>query len=330
MGLADLVDAGTSVRTPTVRLGRHERELGVAGVYVKDETGQPSGSTKDRCAALVLAAFRATGVTRFAASSTGNTARALSMAVARDHRMSAHFFLGSGFPLPPTFGADERVFCSSVAGSYSDAMREAARAAAGEEWTLEGGFANWARREGAKLAYLEAYLDMAAPPDVVVQAVSSGLGLLGADKASRELTASGILGCEPRYVVVQEDTCAPIVSAWSNGRSELAESDVVRNPSGLATAILHGDPRASYPYLRRLVDSTGGRMVAVTAQAIIEARRTLAEDTGIDACFASAAALAGLVQLAHQGHVGQRDTVLVKIGGRFQGAGDGVGQAHGV
>jgi threonine synthase len=229
--------------------------------------------------------------------------------------MRAHFVVGRGFPAPPDYGAPDRISSEIVAGTYGAAIRAGEDIAQADGWSSEGGFRNWARREGAKLAYLEAFWDLSRTPDVVVQAVSSGLGVLGADKAAREFSqATGHRGM-PRYVLAQEESCAPMVSAFRAGRRELADEDVVDAPTGSATAILHGDPRSSYPYIADLVGRRGGQVVGVSTGAIAAARHRLRAEAGITACNASAAALAGLVRAVADGAVPSGSSVLVMVGG---------------
>src|SRR6478735_12338909 len=60
------------------------RELGVTGgLYVKDDSGNPTHSFKDRVVAIAVEAARAFGFTTLSCSSTGNLAGAVGAAAAR-------------------------------------------------------------------------------------------------------------------------------------------------------------------------------------------------------------------------------------------------------
>jgi threonine synthase len=315
-----VLDDGLTRRTPCRRAPRLGAAIGVADLWVKDESQQPTGTTKDRLASIVLAVYREFGVARFVASSTGNTATALAHAVRRDPGMRAHFFCGQEFRSNHDMVDDGRTPLTVVAGSYVDASAQARRFAAETGAHLDAGFFNWARREGLKLAYLEAVDQMDRAPDVVVQAISSGMGMLAAHKAMREYLRLGVLDRMPRLLMVQEDTCAPAASAWRAGRAEATAADRVERPTGLATAILLGDVTAYYPYLHRIATRTGGGILAVSRDELVEARRLLVELEGLDVCYASAATVAAVRNEAAAGRLGADATVLVNLSGRLRTA----------
>src|SRR5690349_23651540 len=70
--------------TKLVKADNLARELGVTGgLYVKDDSGNPTHSFKDRVVAQALEAARAFGFTTLSCSSTGNLAGAVGAAAAR-------------------------------------------------------------------------------------------------------------------------------------------------------------------------------------------------------------------------------------------------------
>src|SRR5205085_3403221 len=97
---------------------------------------------------------------------------------------------------------------------------------------------------------------------------------------------------------------------------EIRPQDVVEHPSGIASAILRGDPSRTYPRVRDLVAESGGTFVAVDEVEIREARDQVETLEGIDPCFAAAAAVAGLAKLRRLGALGADETVLVNLTGR--------------
>src|SRR5437016_5094104 len=86
-----------SVRTPCRPAPALGKAIGLPQLWVKDESCQPTGSVKDRLAAVVLAEFREFGITEWVASGTGNSSTALARAVQLDGCSSAHFFCGRRF-----------------------------------------------------------------------------------------------------------------------------------------------------------------------------------------------------------------------------------------
>jgi threonine synthase len=314
---AERLAAGIMRRTVCRAVPRLGSAIGVPRLWVKDESGQPTGTTKDRMAALVVAVFDQFGIREFVASSTGNSATALARAVRRSGSMRAHFFCGRRFVDAHRFDPDSTVCLTVVDGDYAAASVRAQRFAAEQGICWEGGFFNWARREGLKLGFLEALDEMPCRPDLIVQAVSSGLGIVAAAKGMREYLAAGRIDGLPRFLLAQQDTCAPMVSAWQAGRAEMSADDIVVDPSGLASAILLGDARSSYPYVARIVGDHGGNIVAVSQGDLIECRRLLAELEDLAVCYSSAATVAAVRQEAAAGRIGADEVVLLHLtGGR--------------
>lgn len=310
------VNADISVRTPCRPAPYLGAAIGLPHLWVKDESQQPTGTTKDRLAAVVLAAFRQFGITEWVASSTGNSSTALARAVQHDPSMRAHFFCGRDFVGDHDIETSDRVSLTVIDGSYAEATKAAQGFAAEHGLAWEGGFFNWARREGLKLTYLEAFDAMDTKPDVVVQAISSGMGMMAARKGAEEYLGCGRLDKMPRFLMVQQDTCAPMAAAWRRGGAELDEGDVVAHPQGLARAILLGDGRATYPYMREIAADSGGSIVSVTQEELVGARGMLRELEDLDVCHSSAATIAALRNEAAAGRIAPHEVVLVNLTGR--------------
>lgn len=321
------LDADVSVRTPCHPAPRLGAAIGLPRLWVKDESQQPTGTTKDRLASVVLAVFRQFGIKEFVASSTGNSSTALARAVQRDHSMRAHFFCGRDFTGDHDIETGDRVSLTVVDGNYAQATQTAQEFAARHGLVWEGGFFNWARREGLKLTYLEAFDAMDDEPDVVVQAISSGMGMMAVRKGVAEYLACGRLTSSPRLLMVQQDTCAPMAVAWREGRAELTEDDVIEHPTGLARAILLGDGRATYPYMRGIATESGGAIVSVSQDELVQARTMLRELEGLDVCHSSAATIAALRNEAEAQRITPDQVVLVNLTGRERNTAAAAGPA---
>jgi threonine synthase len=90
----------------------------------------------------------------------------------------------------------------------------------------------------------------------------------------------------------------------------------IENPSGIASALLRGDPSGTYPYIRQIVKDSGGTFVSVSQESIREARRMVEDLEGLTPCFSASATVAGLVKLTRNGDFPSGDTVLVNLSGR--------------
>jgi threonine synthase len=307
--------------TPTVHAQALGAELGMPALYLKDETGLPTRTTKDRMAAVALAYLYECGVRCFTTSSTGNSSSAYAHAIARIPDLVMYLFTASAFrprlALPPGDQVIDVVLEDATFVEAFDAAGELARRC---DLVSERGFFNPGRREGLKLAWLEAAEQVPGPIDWYVQAVSSAMGVYGVFKAARELHALGRIERLPRLLCAQQESCAPMVSAWRAGADQIRPSDVVERPRGIAEAILRGNPTRVYPHVRRIVIESGGNFVAVSERQIRQAHRMLEDLEGISTCYAAAAALAGLIEMRQQRCLSPTDTVLVNLtGGTRQG-----------
>jgi threonine synthase len=142
------------------------------------------------------------------------------------------------------------------------------------------------------------------------------MGVYGVFKGAKELHALGRIGRLPRLLCVQQDTCAPMVSAWEDGSDRIHPAHIVHRPSGIAAAILRGNPTRAYPPVREIVIESRGTFVSVTEREIRQARHSVEDLEGISPCFSAATAVAGLAKLRRLGQLRADDTVLVNLTGR--------------
>ena len=321
-GLLPVSDAGLlpqdAAFTPTVHATRLGAALGMDHLYLKDETCLPTGTTKDRMAAVALAYLYECGVRRFATSSTGNSSTAYREAISRIPELVLYLFTASQFLSrvqgPP--GGEQVVDFVLKDASFVEAFDAARDFAERNGITSERGFFNPGRREGLKLAWLEAADQVGRPIDWYVQAVSSAMGVYGVFNGAVQLRDMGRADRLPRLLCVQQETCAPMATAWREGAEEIGAEHIVARPTGIAAAILRGNPSRVYPHVRRIVRASHGTFAAVSEEAIREARRLVEDLEGISPCFAAAAAVAGVVQLRRRGELPPGDTVLINLTGR--------------
>jgi threonine synthase len=311
-------DAGT---TPTVHATCLGERVGLPWLYLKDETRLPTGTTKDRMAAVALPYLRESGVNGFCTSSTGNSSTSYAHAIRSVPGLRMYLFTAEQFihrvDVPDgrrvvNFGLRDATFVEAF-----DAARDYAIA---NDVTSERGFFNPGRREGLKVAWLEAAEQVPRPIDWYVQAVSSAMGVYGVHRGAVQMHTIGASDRVPHLLCVQQETCAPMVSAWADGSEVIRPRDIVERPVGIASAILRGNPTRAYVPVRRIVLDTGGTMVSVSEAEIRNARTWCEDDEGISPCFSAAAAVAGMAKLRRQGGLDPRETVLVNLTGRDRDA----------
>ncbi len=277
--------------TPLLEAPRLRRELGVPRLWVKDDTRNPSGSTKDRASLLVVAKAVEYGIETIAAASTGNAATALA-AVAAAAGRAAVVLVPSGAPqakLVQMLAYGARVV--RVDGSYDQAFELCAAACDRFGWYNRSTAVNPFTVEGKKTAALEIAAQLTPEhPDVVVVPTGDGVILAGLAKGFADLKATGLLARVPRLLAIQPAGAAAIVHAVRAGADTV---EPVRDAASVADSLTVQVPRNAPLCLRRIRES-GGSAIAVPDNEIIAAIARLARTTGVFAEPAAAAALAGL------------------------------------
>jgi len=310
---ANLPPASYSPMVHAVRLGRN---LGLTALYLKDETALPTGTTKDRMAAVALAYLHQRGVRAFTVSSTGNSSTAFAYRIPAFSDMHVNIFTAEKFVPRVQYADHAQVTHFGLrAASFVQAADYAGKYARDHGLTAEAGFFNPGRREGLKLAFLEACDQAPAAIDWYVQAVSSAMGVYGAYKGARELRQLGHISQLPRLLCVQQASCAPMVRAYEASSATIRPEHRIAHPDGIAEAILRGDPSRAYPRIRRIVDESGGTFVAVGEAEIRAARRDVEALEGISICFSAATAVAGLAALSRAGGIAPDAVIVVNLTG---------------
>ena len=302
--------------TPLVHARSLGRLLGMPSLYLKDETGLPTCSTKDRMAAVALGFLWESGVRAFCTSSTGNSSTAYASAIRAFPDMRVLIFTAERFLSRVQHADHGQVthFCLRDA-TFVDAFEYSGTYAREHGLTSERGFFNLGRREGLKLSFLEATEQVPTAVDWYVQAVSSAMGVYGTYKGARELLGLKRIPRLPRLLCAQQEACAPMVHAYREGSVEIQPHHVVPNPSGIADAILRGNPTKTYPHVRRVVVESQGDFVSVSEAEIREAQAMAREFEGITPCFSASTALAGTIKQVRDGRLPKNDTVVVNLTG---------------
>ena len=305
-----------TVYTPAIHAQRLGEELGLPRLYLKDDTKLPTGTTKDRMAAIALTYLYECGVKAFCTSSTGNSSTAYAHASAKFPHLRINIFTASDFHRRVQYRDNPNIVHYVLRGaSFAEAFVYSGVFARNNDFVSERGFFNLGRREGLKMAWLEAVDQVPEPIDWYVQAVSSAMGVYGTFKAARELRDLGRIPRLPRLLCVQQESCCPMVRAWRENSEMIRPEHIVKKPNGIAKAILRGDPSRSYPIMREIVRDSDGTFTAVSESQIREARAMAEELEGVSPCFSASTALAGLIQQVKEGSFPKDQTILVNLTG---------------
>jgi threonine synthase len=315
--------------TPLLRAGNLGLMLGCPHVYVKDERQGPTGSFKDRQAALATSVMKEHGITEAVVASTGNVAISYS-AYSALAGIKMWTFLTS---LVPAEKMREVALYGSevikVTATYDQTKKVAAQFAARKGAFLDRGIRDIAARESMKTVGFEiaeqlpTLLGDGGPfgkekrsqwgtPDWYIQAVSGGMGSVGVWKAFEELRELGLVERMPKLGCIQAAGCAPMVNSFNKG---LKEAEAVLNPQTLVITIATGTPGPAYGYLARVIREYGGAFEAVTDEEIFHAMHVMAKLDGLSMEPAAATAFAGLFKLLSKGVIRRDEVIVVNCSG---------------
>ncbi len=299
--------------TRLVRAGNLGRELGVRSLWVKDDSGNPTHSFKDRVVAMALSAARELGATVFACPSTGNLANAVAAAGARAGIRTVVFVPHDLEPAKVQMTAVYGGTLVAVRGTYDDVNRLASEIAGEEEgWAFVNVNVRPYYAEGSKTLAFEIaeQLGWRLPQQVVVP-VASGSQLTKIDKGFKELVRLGLVEDTPyRIFGAQATGCSPVAAAFKAGH------DVVRpvRPDTIAKSLAIGNP-ADGPYVLDVARRTGGAVEDVTDDEVREGILTLARTEGIFAETAGGVTVATLRKLVATGQLDpEAETVVLNTG----------------
>ncbi len=285
--------------TPLLRSGKLEKTLGVGELYFKLEGSNPTGSYKDRIAAVGLSRLRELGKRAWAATSSGNAGAAMAAYGVRAGIEGYLFTLEKAarakvaqiMAYGPHIMAVERLGYDSATELKTWAnIRQVCQA---NEWMMlvtAHAFSPHAMEGVKTIAYEMAEQLHNAVPDVVYVPVGGG-GLCAAIwRGFAEWHAAGHSTRVPRIVAVQPAGCDAIHRAWTAGRDRV-------EPIPKITSTISGLQLAAPPdgdLVLKAIAASGGWSVTVEDEATYAAQAQLARAEGVFVEPASAITVAGV------------------------------------
>ena len=285
--------------TPLLEASSGDGDGKGAEVFLKNETLNPTGAFKDRPLSVILSMARQHGVERVVTGSSGNAGVAMSAYAARAG-------IDAVVVVPQTTSREKLLAIKAfgaqvvqIAGTCSDSLSVANDLCAKHDWLCATTtYRNPFGLEGDKTVAYELLRDMDfRPPTHVFVPIGSGPLLTGCYRGFQDLARWGLLDEPPRMIGVQARGCAPIAAAYEKGTEHVeawAHSDTI------ATGI--ADELKGYEFdgvlSLRAARQSGGAVLSVSDQQIIEAMESLAGSWGVLAEPTGAVGLAGLRQYA--------------------------------
>ncbi len=299
--------------TRLIDAGNLARELGLRKLWVKDDSGNPTHSFKDREVASALSATRELGMKVLASPTTGNLANAVAAAAARAGIRSV-VFIPHDLERPKVITtAVYGGTLVAVEGNYDDVNKLASEIAGEEDgWAFVNVNVRPYYSEGSKTLAFEIaeQLGWRLPQQVVIP-VASGSQLTKIDKGFTELGKLGLVDATDYKVYGAQATgCSPVAQAFRDGY------DVVKpvKPDTIAKSLAIGNP-ADGPYVLDVARRTGGAIEDVTDEEVVEGIQLLARTEGIFTETAGGVTVATLKKLIETGQLDpEAETVIINSG----------------
>jgi threonine synthase len=307
---------GTPLRsagyTPVFHPPSLQKKLGLARLWIKDESRNPTASFKDRASALVVARAREIGAEVVVTASTGNAGAALAGMAAAVGQRAVIFAPRTA---PPAKIAQLLVYGAQVIlvdGNYDQAFDLSILAAQEFGWYCRNTGYNPFTAEGKKTAAFEIWENVILPneqfldrPLVVFISVGDGNIISGIHKGFKDLQKLGWLNRMPRLFAVQAEGSAAVVNAIRAGGETLLPVAAKTLADSISVDLPRDGVRAV-----RAVTQTAGDCLLVSDEEILKAIAGLGQ-AGIFAEPAGAAAYAGLRKAIELGKITPDDPVLV-------------------
>ncbi|MBT8477311.1 MAG: threonine synthase [Gemmatimonadetes bacterium] len=296
--------------SPLLRCERLGQALGLSDLWVKDESQLPTGSFKSRGLSMAVSRANELGVKRVAIPTAGNAGGAMAAYAARVG-MEAFVFMPADTPIVNQYEAayyGARAFL--VDGLITDCGAVVREGTPHMDWFDVSTLKEPYRIEGKKTMGLELAEQCEwSLPDVIMYPTGGGTGLIGMWKAFAELGELGWLADErlPRMVSCQADGCAPISTAWQEGKRF---ADPFPNPATAASGLRVPTAVGDFMIIDA-VNESGGQARSCPEDSLLDWAKRGAELEGIAFAPETGACLGVLESLVAEGAIDPNERVVV-------------------
>ena len=296
--------------SPVLACPRIGKEMGLAKLFVKDESQLPTGSFKSRGMTMAISMAHHFGIKRVAIPTAGNAGGAIAAYGARAG-MEVFVFMPEDTPV---INQMEAYLCGAkvflVNGLITDCGKIVREGMEQMGWFDVSTLKEPYRLEGKKTMGLEIAEQFGWEfPDVILYPTGGGTGLIGMWKAFQEMSDLGWLKSKhmPRMISCQSTGCAPVVTAYEkNERFAEPFANAHTIASGLRVPAAVGD----FMMLDTIRES-GGCAVAGDEKRINEWMRRVASREGISLCPETAVCFDVLEQLLAEKKIKADEKIVV-------------------
>lgn len=297
------------------------RENGVdCKVYVyRNDLNGGTGTFKDISASLASSVMKEQGVKEYCLASTGNAGTSFATYLAKAGVKFSCFspsFVDRD--TAQTIRATGQNLVISE-GDYGAAKAEAARLHSEKGVLISSGNTDPLRIESKRTMVFEFLRQLGGMPSVYMQAVAGGTSPIALEKGFREIQPYFPEEGMPRMLLVQQDECDPMVTAWEKAEREgfpegwetrYEAKKNVHTHIGILTAANPGN----FPILAPMVRKSGGSFIRIEEASLPEYGRRMLGEGGVLMGPASVVCYAGFFKAVLRGLIHDGDTVVLNCG----------------
>jgi threonine synthase len=298
--------------TPLLAAPRLSARIGIANLYLKNDTVLPTGSLKDRSNSVGISVGKELGFATASVISTGNAAASVA-AYAAAAGMQSVVMVPKGTAASKiiqahAYGASVIV----VDGRFDYEVAELYKKAVVEFGWYDCLSSNPYRVGKKSYAYeLVDQLD-GAVPDWVIHPTAGGTGIFCMWQGFKEFQTVGWIARLPRLVAAQSVAAAPFVAAMARGSAAIEAVDAHET---VAESIQVGNPSALGDRALAALRESQGTAVALSDSEILEAQALTARVAGIFAEPAAATSVAAAKKMRASGIIGRDEVVVCNLTG---------------
>jgi threonine synthase len=288
-------------QTPLLRLPRVAHDVGVKELYVKNEAANPTGSHKDRLAAMAVAFARQIGAEVVTGASSGNHGAALAAYCAHAGLRCVIFTTAS---IPDAMRTSIQVTGAELLAAPNEDARYPLLEEAAERdgWVVASNAAS--PPVGSPPIAVEGYKTIAYEiweqlqgrvPDWLIVPVSYGCCLAGVQRGFAELAGRGLIERGPRLAAVE------LFGALSGAVA--SDGDILGPVALPPTAAFSIAVRYTTDRAWRAVTASDGVAVSVSEQELLDEQLRFARLSGLYAEVSSTTAIAAARRLVSNGTI---------------------------
>jgi threonine synthase len=298
--------------TPLIAARRLGERIGVANLYLKNDTVLPTGSLKDRSNSVGVSVGKDLGFTTASVISTGNAAASVA-AYAAAAGMRSVVMVPKGTARSKVIQA--RVYGAAVIvvdGRFDDEVAALYRQAVAQFGWYDCLSSNPYRVGKKSYAYELVDQFDGAVPDWVIHPTAGGTGIVCMWQGFKEFLTLQWIERAPKLVAAQSEAAAPFVAAIAKG---LGHVEPVIAADTIAESIQVGNPAALGWRALAALRESNGTAAAVSDGEILEAQALTARLAGIFAEPAAATSVAAAKKLRATGTIKADDVVVCNLTG---------------